>query len=932
MNHRYIFLLQVIQNIWWIAEMLFIKKSSNYTYYFLCSLCITTRLLASIVYLKKHQKHDRFNLITTLANNVCYTEANINFESKNLYLNHINTLIILLNYIESQTLIKNQTLDLLSRFAFPTYVLIRLISLIFIQFDIQLCEAASLMALFLLVYFSNQNVSINSTQSNPKLDQSLQNCSASLHQSQVKQEKRLTQNSNKMILYPEKGSQPRNSIQINIKDSYREESAPIPTFHSKLKPGFKSQYSHLIVDRNDSQLQNFYQNLVNVLPEGVLMLNKFQQIQFISSKCEKLLECDGKERVLEYIKKCLANCDLPDEVQSLTKTKGKLTQRVLEEIIRIYKQNSQDLDIFDVLLNPNKYIQPLFLGQNGSFEQERSSSGSIYFSDPSLLQEHTFCFEGSIDKEKCDQSKKLKFILVQTQMTLSQQEAISQSGLTNSKKQNSNDIPQPMLLILIKNTTHKNRVRELKKERLINNSLLKSFSHELRTPLNSCQYMLNLIKEVSKDELIQQYLNTAQSSIKLLIYQINDILDFAAMQSKTFSYHTTTFSIKDLIQEIKELYDQQVSYKNIKLEIEYDQILLNQFFINDKQRIMQVLVNLLNNSCKFTKPTGEIYLSFRQMKGNLIEVSVRDDGIGIQSNKLEQIRKTFCKPSSKISYDSGLGFGLKISGKIVKGLTYNKTYLDINSSINNGTQVSFVFQNQEIMNQECLLSPQQSNITGRFEILSPASSSQLIPRSELSQSLMKGLQQKFENPQNESTFVKEHLESPRINEDQSNSVIIPTSSYHFKTNLTQTQKKQGSLLSFQINSNNCENCSQILIVDDIPFNQIAFIQMLNHFKIKAESAFDGYQAIEMVKQKLTKHCKFYRLIFMDIEMPGQNGFQTSKIISQIHGVQSIIVMCSAYDTLENYNFAQQVGITEFLPKPVNKKDLDKILKKYLFKI
>ncbi|CAD8204343.1 unnamed protein product [Paramecium octaurelia] len=930
MNHKYIFLIQVIQNIWWIVEMQFIKKSSNYTYYFLCSLCITTRLLASIIYLKKHQKYDRFILLTTLANNVCYTEANINFESQNLYLNHINTLVILLNYIEAQTLIKSQSLDLLSRFAFPTYILIRLISLIFIQFDIQLCEATTLMAMFLFVFFSKQDDHINQTQSNPKLDQSLQNCSASMHHSQLKQEKRFTQTSNKLILQPDKNSQPRNSIQINIKDSYREESAPIPTFHSKLRPGFKSQYSHLVVDRNDSQLQNFYQNLVNVLPEGVIMLNKFQQIQFISSKCEKLLECDGKERVLEYIKRCLANCDLPEEVQSLTKTKSKLTQRVLEEIIRIYKQNCQELDIVDVLLNPNKYIQPLFSVQNGSFEQERSSSGSIYFSDPSQLQEHTFCFEGSIDKEKCDQSKKLKFILVQTSMTLSQQEAISQNGLTNSKKQSSNDMPQPILLILIKNTTHKNRVRELKKERLINNSLLKSFSHELRTPLNSCQYMLNLIKEVSKDERIEQYLNTAQSSIKLLIYQINDILDFAAMQSKTFSYHTTTFCIKDFIQEIHELYDQQVSYKNIKLEIEYDQSLQNQFFINDKQRIMQVLVNLLNNSCKFTKPGGEILILFKQMKGNLIEVSVRDNGIGIQSNKLEQLRKSFCKPSSQISQDSGLGFGLKIAGKIIKGLTYNKTYLDINSSTNNGTQVSFLFQNQEITNQECLLSPQQSNITGRFEILSPASSSHLIPKSE---SLMKSLHQKFESPQNESTILKEHLESPRINEDQHSSVVIPISSYLFKGNLTQQQKKQSSLLSFQINANNnCESCSQILIVDDIPFNQIAFIQTLNYFKINAESAFDGYQAIEMVKQKLTKHCKYYRLIFMDIEMPGQNGFQTSKIISQMPGVQSIIVMCSAYDTLENYNCAQQVGITEFLPKPVNKKELDKILKKYLFKI
>ncbi|CAD8210877.1 unnamed protein product [Paramecium pentaurelia] len=931
MNHRYIFLIQIIQQIWWIIEMVLIQKQTNYTYYLLCSLCITTRLFASIIYLKKNWQHDRFTLIATLANNICYTEVNINFASKILYLNHINALIILLNYMEAQILIKNQSLDILSKFAFPTYILMRLISLIFIEFDIQRCEASSLMVLILLVYFSNQNVSGSSTQSNPKMDQSLQNCSSSLQQSQFKQEKNLSINSNKLILNPDKNSYPRHSVQINIKDSYREESAPIPTFHSKLKPGYKSQYSHLIVDRNDFQLQNFYQNLVNVLPEGVLMLNKYQQVQFISSKCEKLLECEGKDRVVEYIKKCLSNCDLPDEVQSITRNKNKLTQKVLEEIIRIYKQSYQELDIFDVLLNPNKYIKALFSGQNGSFEQDRSSSGSIYYSDPSTLQEHTYFFEGSINKERCEDSKKLKFILVQTQMTLSQQEAISQNGLSNSKKQNSNDFPQPILLILIKNTTHKNRVKQLKKERLINNSLLKSFSHELRTPLNSCQHMLNIIKEITKDEITHQYLNTAQSSIKLLNYQINDILDFAAIQSKTFSQHITSFCITDLIQEIHELYDQQVNYKNIELDIQYDQSLQNQIFINDKQRIMQVLVNLLNNSCKFTKPAGEINISFKQMKCNLIQVIVRDDGIGIQSNKLEQIRKSFCKPSCKISYDAGLGFGLKISGKIVKRLNQNKTYLDINSSLNNGTQVIFLFQNQEFINQDFLISPQQSNITGRFEVQSPASS-HIIQKSELSQTLMKGLQQKFDMPLNESTILKEHIDSPKINEDLSNSVVIPTSTYRFKKYLIQQSKKQGSLLSFQINTNKCENCSQILIVDDIPFNQIAFIQMLNHFKIKAESAFDGYQAVEMVKQKLISHCKFFRLIFMDIEMPGLNGFKTTQIISQIPGVQSIIVMCSAYDTLENYNFAQQVGITEFLSKPVNKKELDKILKKYLFKI
>ena len=54
--------------------------------------------------------------------------------------------------------------------------------------------------------------------------------------------------------------------------------------------------------------------------------------------------------------------------------------------------------------------------------------------------------------------------------------------------------------------------------------------------------------------------------------------------------------------------------------------------------------------------------------------------------------------------------------------------------------------------------------------------------------------------------------------------------------------------------------------------------MLNHRSIKCDSAYDGYQAIEMIIKKAAKHCKYYKIIFMDIEMPGLNGFETSKTV------------------------------------------------------
>lgn len=71
------------------------------------------------------------------------------------------------------------------------------------------------------------------------------------------------------------------------------------------------------------------------------------------------------------------------------------------------------------------------------------------------------------------------------------------------------------------------------------------------------------------------------------------------------------------------------------------------------------------------------------------------------------------------------------------------------------------------------------------------------------------------------------------------------------------------------------DCIQILIVDDVPFNHIALLALLQNYGYKAESAYDGDSAIRKVKQRLQGCCKSYKLIFMDIEMPGKNGFDAS---------------------------------------------------------
>ncbi|CAD8106231.1 unnamed protein product [Paramecium sonneborni] len=127
-------------------------------------------------------------------------------------------------------------------------------------------------------------------------------------------------------------------------------------------------------------------------------------------------------------------------------------------------------------------------------------------------------------------------------------------------------------------------------------------------------------------------------------------------------------------------------------------------------------------------------------------------------------------------------------------------------------------------------------------------------------------------------------------------------------------------------------CPQILIVDDVPFNHIALLALLQAYGWKADSAYDGDSAIRKVKQKLHNTCcKIFRLIFMDIEMPGKNGFVVSSEISEIlrnEKQSTVIVMCSAYNGQENAKQAHESGMHEILSKPISLDSLQTLLGKY----
>lgn len=140
-------------------------------------------------------------------------------------------------------------------------------------------------------------------------------------------------------------------------------------------------------------------------------------------------------------------------------------------------------------------------------------------------------------------------------------------------------------------------------------------------------------------------------------------------------------------------------------------------------------------------------------------------------------------------------------------------------------------------------------------------------------------------------------------------------------------------------SKNC-NCPDILIVDDIFFNIIALEKMIEQFNLKIEKVLSGDEAIEKIKGfyersscSKTFKCFSFKCIFMDIDMPFKDGIQTTKEIIEYFkdkNYNQIIIPCTAFNDIETINKCKEVGMVDFLAKPVSIESLEHVLDKHIF--
>lgn len=218
---------------------------------------------------------------------------------------------------------------------------------------------------------------------------------------------------------------------------------------------------------------------------------------------------------------------------------------------------------------------------------------------------------------------------------------------------------------------------------------LANVSHEIRTPMNGIIGMTELLLDTALSPTQQEYLKIVQLSGESLLELINDILDFSRIEAGKMELDVVSFDIREVLGDTMRLLSPRAHSKDLEIALSVSQD-VPATLIGDALRLRQIVVNLVGNAIKFTS-TGEVVLSVNAgaSAGDQLTVSfaVRDTGIGIAADKLDEIFESFHQADTSTTRRfGGTGLGLAISRRLVNLMGGE---IHCISEVNQGSTFSF---------------------------------------------------------------------------------------------------------------------------------------------------------------------------------------------------------------------------------------------------
>jgi two-component system phosphate regulon sensor histidine kinase PhoR len=236
----------------------------------------------------------------------------------------------------------------------------------------------------------------------------------------------------------------------------------------------------------------------------------------------------------------------------------------------------------------------------------------------------------------------------------------------------------------------KTEIDELRTQERFRRDFLSNISHEFKTPLFAIQGYIEALQDDDFDdrELARQFLDKASKNVDRLSYLVKDLDEISKLESGELPINYTKFKINDLIKEVLESLEMKGKQHHIKLifKQKYDEPVL---VTADREKITQVLVNLIDNSFKYGKEEGHTAITLFDLHEQVL-IEVTDDGLGIEEKYLPRLFERFFRTDTSRSRQiGGSGLGLAIVKHIVEA---HQQTINVRSTEGVGSTFGFTLQ------------------------------------------------------------------------------------------------------------------------------------------------------------------------------------------------------------------------------------------------
>jgi len=238
-----------------------------------------------------------------------------------------------------------------------------------------------------------------------------------------------------------------------------------------------------------------------------------------------------------------------------------------------------------------------------------------------------------------------------------------------------------------------NEIEQLKKNETYRREFLGNVSHELKTPLFNIQGYIETLRDggINDKNINKKYLKKASKNVERLTAIVKDLEFISKTEHQSIHLEMKPFNIFDLMEEIKESLDLNAKASGITIKHKNDFDPAYMVFA-DRERISQVLINLVINSIKYGKPGGITHLGCYDMDEHYL-IKISDNGIGISKDHLPRLFERFYRVDSNRSREQGgTGLGLSIVKHIIE--SHDQT-IDVSSTPGVGTSFNFTLMKAE---------------------------------------------------------------------------------------------------------------------------------------------------------------------------------------------------------------------------------------------